>query len=214
MTSLADFLDRLLAEGSAVLRSRPAVTKEDRRKSVERLAAAHADHRLDVAGPALAFDVPAALAAAEAMWLACWFLLQRHEPAEEVEKALVLPPAPVTAAEHLSADLVLRFLPPVLRRARGLDVGDSLTVWLTRLLQQTPLSGVLSDLEEGPSAPVELGGHPGLLLLYAERLADNVRPAWVPAEGPARPYIEMVFAERGLVLPPSGAIPDLKEELS
>jgi hypothetical protein len=151
------------------------------------------------------FDAPAALAAAEGVWLACWFLLQRREPAEEVEKALVLPPAPATAAEHLSADLALRFLPPLVRRARSLDADDVLTIWLTRVLRQAPLSGVRSDLEEGPLAPVVLGGHPGLLLLYAQRLADHVRPAWVPAEGPARPYVEMVFAERGLPLPPPEA---------
>jgi hypothetical protein len=205
MPSLADFLDRLLADGSAVLRARPAASNQDRRKASLRLAAAFAEYRLDIAGPAVPFDAPAALAAAESVWLACWFLLQRREPAEEVEKALVLPPAPTAAAEHLSADLVLRFLPPLLRRARGLDAGDVLTAWLTRLLRQAPLSGVLSDIEEGPLALVELGGHPGLLLLYAERLADNVRPAWIPAEGPARPYVEMVFAERGLPLPAPAA---------
>jgi hypothetical protein len=205
MASLADFLDRLLADGSAVLRSRPAPGGKDRQRAVERLAAAYADHRLDVAGPALPFDAPAALAAAEGVWLACWFLLQRREPEEEVAKSLTLPPAPATAAEHLSADLVLRFLPPLLRRARGLDAGDVLTAWLTRVLRQAPLSGVLADVEEGPLGPVELGGHAGLLLLYAERLAENVRPAWVPAEGPARPYVELVFAERGLPLPAPAA---------
>ncbi len=205
MAPLADFVDRLLTDGSAVLRCRPTAASKDRRQAVERLAAAYADHRLDVAGPALPFDAPAALAAAEGVWQACWFLLQRREPAEEVEKALTLPPPPETAAQHLSADLVLRFAPPLLRRARGLDAGDVLTAWLTRVLRQAPLSGVLSDVEEGPLGPVDLGGHAGLLLLYAERLADNVRPAWVPAEGLARPYIELVFAERALPLPACGA---------
>jgi hypothetical protein len=45
-----------------------------------------------------------------------------------------------------------------------------------------------------------LGGHPGLLLLYAERLAEHLRPEWVP-DGPARPYVELVFTQRGLPVP-------------
>lgn len=145
MAPLADFLERLLADGSAVLRGRLAVDAQDRRKAVERLAAAYSDCRLDVAGPTLPFDAPAALAAAESVWRACWYFLQRQDTDEEVEKALILPPAPVSAAEHLSADLVLRFLPPLLRRARSLDAGDTLTAWLGRVLRQAPLSGVLSD---------------------------------------------------------------------
>jgi hypothetical protein len=201
MAPLAEFLDRLLTDGSAVLRSRPVVRRQDQRAAAARLEAAYAGYRLDVAGPALPFDGPAALAAAEGLWLACWFLLQRGEPPEEVEKALALPAPPATAAEHLSADLVLRFLPSVHRRARAIDPADVLSGWLTRVLRRAPLSGVLSDVEEGPAAPVELGGHPGLLLLYAERLADSVRPAWVPGAGPVRPYVELVFGERGLPLP-------------
>jgi hypothetical protein len=204
MAPLAEFLDRLLTDGSAVVRDRPApVQPPDQRAAAERLAAAYADFRLDVAGPSLPFDAPAALAAAEALWRACWFLLQRGEPPAEVEEALALPEPPVTAAQHLSSDLVLRFLPLVHRRARAIDADDVLSTWLTRLLRQAPLSGVLSDVEEGPAAPVELGGHAGLLLLYAERLADNPRPAWVPEGGPARAHVELIFAERGLPLPVS-----------
>jgi hypothetical protein len=75
-----------------------------------------------------------------------------------------------------------------------------LTRCLAELLRRWPLTGVLADLEDGPLAPVELGGHPGLLLLYAERLAESPRPAWVP-RGPALPFVEMVFAERGLRVP-------------
>ena len=65
----------------------------------------------------------------------------------------------------------------------------------------------LADLEDGPQMPVELGGHPGLLLLYAERLAEHPRPAWVP-RGPALPYVEMGLAERGLRLPALPPIPN------
>jgi hypothetical protein len=202
MARLADFLDRLLTGGAAVLRGPPVPGPRDHALAAARLRAAHADCRLDLAGPPIDFDAPAALAAAEFVWRACWFLVQRGQEEREVERLLALPPAPRTAAEHLSADLTLRFLPAVHRRARQADAADVLTGRLTVFLQQAPLSGVLADLEEGPEAPVELDGHPGLLLLYAERLADRVRPGWVPETDPARAYVELVFAERGLAVPP------------
>src|SRR5205085_1821946 len=84
-----------------------------------------------------------------------------------------------------------RFVPGVYHRARALDPADALAAGLARLLRLWPLSGVLADLEEGPLTPPTLGGHPGLLLLYAERLADHFRPAWLP-EGPAGDYFDLV----------------------
>jgi hypothetical protein len=200
MASLVEFLRGVLNEGVAVLRGPPQADRHERREAIALLAGAFADYRLDVAGPPIPFDADAALAAAEQLWLTCWFLVHIGEPAAEVEKCLRPCPSPVTASQHLSSDLVLRLAPQVYRRARRADPTDVLTKWLEDLLRGHPLAGVLSDIEKGPSAPVRLDDHPGLLLLYAERLAENPRPAWVP-EGPASPYVEMIFAERGLPLP-------------
>jgi hypothetical protein len=200
MSAFREFLSDLLAEGVVRLSSRPVLEPGDRARAAERLAPAFAAYRLDVAGPPVPFDAEAALGAAERLGLACWFLVRRAEPPEELAKCLTLPQPPRSAAEHLSADLVLRFLPQVYRRARALAPDDVLTGWLARLLRQWPLTGVLSEVEEGPETAVEFGGHPGLLLLYAERLAGNLRPAWVPRE-PSLGYVELVFGERGLPVP-------------
>lgn len=200
MASFAGFLHGLLTEGAAVLCGRPHAAGDERAEAESLLAEAFADHRLDIAGPPIAFNAATALSAAERLWFACWFLLRHGETPAEVEKCLGPCTPPVTASQHLSADLVLRFAPQVYRRASRADAADLLTKWLQRLLRTHPLSGVLSDIEEGPLTPVHLEDHPGLLLLYAERLAENPRPAWA-VEGPAAPYIEMVFAERGLTLP-------------
>ena len=56
------------------------------------LAAAYADHCLDLAGPAPPFDPAAAVAAAGRVWSACWFLLHRGDGPDVVERALALPP--------------------------------------------------------------------------------------------------------------------------
>ena len=112
-----------------------------------------------------------ALAAAEWTRRACWFLVSRGEPPGVVDRALGAPPAPRSAAEHLAADLTFRYLPAVHRRARAIDPGDVLALRLVEVLRRWPLSGSASDVEEGPTSPVDFGGHEGLMLLYAERLA-------------------------------------------
>jgi hypothetical protein len=200
MVRFVEFLERLLREGTVVLRARPRVEAGELPRSERFLAAAYEDHCLYVAGPPIDFDPSTALATARHLWFACWFLLHRSDPPDEIEKCLPPLSPPASAAQHLSADLFLRFAPQVHRRAKNLDPADVLTKKLEQLLRSHPLSGVLADIEEGPLAPVRLDDHAGLQLLYAERLAEKLRPAWVP-EGPAFAYVEMVFAERGLPIP-------------
>jgi hypothetical protein len=201
MSSLASFVEELLTSGRVVLDGAPAVPAADRLPALRRLERAHLDRCLDLAGPELAFDGELALTAATVVWRACWFLVSHREPDAAVAQALALPAGTPTPGQHLSADLTLRYLPQVWRRAASQDAADVLTCCLARVLREWPLSGVLADLPEGPLTPLDFGGHPGLLLLYAERLADNPLPAWVPGTGPGRPWIELVFAERGLELP-------------
>src|SRR5438270_4560145 len=142
MASFVEFLRTLWPDGRDVLRQRPAVEAAERAEARVLLADAYDDYRLDVARPPLPFDAATALGTAERLWLACWFLVRRDEPPEAVERALAPPPPPASAAHHLSADLVLRFLPQVHRRARALDAVDGLTRRLTEWLQDWPLSGV------------------------------------------------------------------------
>ena len=47
-----------------------------------------------------------------------------------------------------------------------------------------------------PLAPVEFASHPGLRLLYAERLAQHEKPGWFPA-GPAMESVELVWQQLG-----------------
>jgi hypothetical protein len=197
MPAFASFVRVLLEQGSARLREPPRLDPAERDAVLMALREAFRDHLLDVAGPPLTFAPAIALRAAEWTAWACWFLVHRDEANPVVESTLpVFAPGP-DAAEHASADVVLRLLPALHRRARAISPRDPLTVRLQELLRRWPLSGVLADLDEPPLTPVELGGHPGLLLLYAERLAKNPRPAW-RVEGPAKEYIDLVFSERGL----------------
>jgi hypothetical protein len=164
------------------------------------LAPAFADYRLDVAGPPIDFDPVTAASAANALCWACWFLVSHREADADVEREVSMPVRPATAAQHLSADLLFRYLPQVHRRARAVAADDVLTLCLARLLRNWPLSGVLSDVIDGPDEPPDLAGHLGLQLLYAERLARTEKPAWAPAAS-ARGHVELVYGRLGRPLP-------------
>jgi hypothetical protein len=194
MDSFRDWLARVLADGDSVQDGPPALPA-DRAPLLADLRAAFERHALEVAGPPLPFDPDAALAGAVALARACWLLVAGEGEPPAMKSA------PQTPAAHLSADVCLRFLPAVLRRARARHAEGEPAASLDRLLRAWPLSGVLADLDGEPAAPPDFGGHPGLQLLYAERLVATGRPGWVPADGPTREWAERVFAERGRLLP-------------
>src|SRR5262245_22559445 len=198
---MADFvawLARVLAEGDSVLDAAPSLSAQDRPAVLEALRTAYEQHALDVAGPPIAFDPAAAVGAALVLARACWLLVGDDEAGGD---SLTVGAEPSSPSAHLSADVTLRFLPSVYRRARLANADGALAIELARLLREWPLSGVLADLDGAPSTPPEFGGHPGLQLLYAERLVGVARPGWVPRDGPAREWVECVYQERGKPVP-------------
>jgi hypothetical protein len=194
--SLSSFLLHLLEEGSVILREYPAVRAGEHAEAAQKMEPIYANFRLNVAGPLLPFDAAIALKAAECYRSACWFLLDRQAEASVVEAAIAMPTPNANAAQHLSVDLIFRFLPPLLKRARAIDPDDVLTRSLTRLCRQWPLSGVLADVADAPLTSLNFEGHPGLQLLYAERLADHPRAEWTPA-AKSLEYLNLVLSERG-----------------
>jgi hypothetical protein len=196
MSLFSEFLSELLYEGRVHLKERAFLSASNRPEVQGVLTRAFADYQLDVAGPCLPFAPATALAAAELVADACWFLVNHDKPEVELEKRLVMSGPPRSASEHLSADLLLRFLAQIHRRARRVNPADALTNSLAAVLRQWPLAGVLSDVEEPPLTPLDFEGHRGLLLLYAERLAQNNKHAWIP-EGPGLEYVQMVWTTLG-----------------
>ena len=200
MTAFHEFLTQLLDQGKVVFRSAKAPHDRPSARAVAILAEAFETTCLSLAGPEVAFDPVAACAAAELVRQASWAIVCHDDRVADLEKRLRMPAlsAPATPSQHLSADLMLRYLPQVLRRARGLDPSDPLVDLLAKILRRWPLSGVLSDVVEGPLVPLDFGGHSGLSLLYAERLIGNDRPSWRP-ERPGKPweYYELVLQEHG-----------------
>lgn len=193
MAAFSRFLAELLREGKVVFRAGEIPRDRPTDRDVSVLAEAFATFALDVAGPPIPFDARTACEAAEVVRQACWALVDREERPEDLRRRIRMTAAPTSPAQHLSADLLLRYLPQVLKRARGLDPTDPLIENLGEILRQWPLSGALSDIEEGPLTSIEFGGHPGLLLLYAERVDERDRPGWRPTPAcAAYDYYELV----------------------
>jgi hypothetical protein len=196
MSTFADFLQQAF-QGRVRLRERLVLSPSEWPAVEKLLADVHARRVLDLAGPTPRLEMEWALAGARVLADACWFLLTRDEPPEAVEGALQMP-VPASASQHLSADHCLRYLPAVHARAAALCPDDVLTRTLSDILRKCPLSGVLARISAEPTTPLNFEGHPGLQMLYAERLANHPRPLWVPQEGEARQWAERVWAERGL----------------
>jgi MoxR-vWA-beta-propeller ternary system domain bpX4 len=192
MAVLTPFLRDALHEGRLLLREPLPARPEP--EAALLLGEAYRRHALTVAGPAIPFDAGAALAAGTLLYRAAWYLLNANEPIEAA--ALTMPAEPRAAAQHLSADLCLRLVPALHRRARALRPGDELAGRLADVLRRWPLSGVQSDVDDGPLTPPDFAGHAGLRLLYAERLARHEKPAWFPA-GPAGEAVELVWQTLG-----------------
>lgn len=198
MSDFADWLARVLSDGESVQDAPPDLPAVGRPAALDVLRAAFDRHALDVAGPPVPFDPDAATRAALTLARACWRLVAADDP-----RPVPLDPGPEprTPAAHLSADVCLRLLPTVRRRAALRGPDDPLVQELDRVIRAWPLSGVRCDLDGRPTTPPDFAGHPGLCQLYAERLARTPRPGWVPPAGPARDWVERLFADRRLPLP-------------
>jgi hypothetical protein len=188
---LSEFLLNLFDSGDVVFQSAPESPTAEPEHAVNVLRKAFAGYRLEVAGPLIEFDPAAALQAVEFLRWACWLVVHRDTPQEEVEARLAVPKQPNTASAHLSIDLAFRYLAQLHRRARALAPEDVLTKRIVEALRTHPLSGVLADVEEPPTTPLDFAGHAGLQLLYAERFVAHPRDAWRP-DGRIAELIELI----------------------
>lgn len=196
LTIFSSWLSRVLSEGISDQAAAPAFTASDDEQALASLRTAFDRCALDVAGPELAFQPLIGLPAAKFLANASWAYVAH---AEEVELAWKVEPQ--TPSDHLSADVVWRFLPTLLRRAKLRNAESPLVQSLKTVLCRWPLSGVLADLEEAPTGELDFGDHRGLRMLYAERLVRFPRAKWVPTEEEGREWVEAVFLQQNKPLP-------------
>jgi len=193
--ALRDWLERVLIHGESVQTEAPVFHSDP--VILPLLESAYLRHAANVAGVRLPFQKNVAQDAARVLAEACW----AQSSASEFTPTPPWQREPASAAEHLTADLLYRFLPGVLKRAKARDRESALCVFLEELLCKWPLSGVLADLDGAPALPPDFDGHAGLQMLYAERLLANPRAGWVPRAGTAYEWVERVFQDSGKPIP-------------
>lgn len=201
MSSTHCVLEQMLRRGEVILHVRPALSEAELPAIVDFLRSAYEEHRLTIAGPLLPFDSKAALAGAMFLLQSCWLLVSNNESAADIEKAVELPLNPNCPEAHLSADLCLRLLTTVYLRVRMRPPEDALHRGIVGVLRRWPLSGVRSGVADPPLGDTEFHNHPGLQLLYAERLSAALRPSWIPRAGRTREVVELVLQQQGKTLP-------------
>ena len=197
MAAFTDWLTGVLGEGHSTQTAAPTVSANEQPAVEALLRKAYESLRREVADPPIAYEPALALRCARLVAGACWHLTALT-PDRPLPGNLGVP---ATACDHLTGDLLLRYLVSVRRRASLRGPTDPLAMWCEGILRAWPLSGVSMGCREGPTTPLTFDAHPGLMMLYAERLASHPEPAWVPPPGLLTEYVERAFAEAGRVVP-------------
>jgi hypothetical protein len=119
-------------------------------------------------------DVPdfapeAALWAAKILFISAQLLLYRQNQPKELSSLLPDYPGRIGAAEHLSADLCLRFLPDLLEQLKVIEPTDPLIDLLERILSVWHYSGIRQDAAAADDYSVILE-NTTLKKLYVDRI--------------------------------------------
>lgn len=168
--TLAEFIEEIWTAGTCTVRPTPMpAEQENELAALALLQRAYADDAVHQPAPVPAFEAEAALWAARYLYRAVQLTVVRELDDTAVRVWLRQFPGPATPEAHYSVDLLLRHLPDLLRLCQGLAPADALVQHLQATLQYWPLSAVGAKLSELPD-PAPILAHPGLRLLYADRL--------------------------------------------
>ncbi|MBO2010275.1 hypothetical protein [Hymenobacter negativus] len=181
---LSGFLDDLLNTGAVTLGGQPVPFEPADQAAAEvRLRARHAEDALEMPYVAPAFNAPAALWAVEYLYHTVQLTLLRELDETVVAQCLADFPGETTPEAIYSVDLTFRYLPDLLRLAKGLAPGDALVARLLVTARQWPFSFVGTPPDAAEAEAVLLA-HPALRQAYIDRIIGL--QDWVRA---ARPHL-------------------------
>ena len=167
---LADFLRDLLERGKVTVAGRIGSFADDDLRAAETLLRHYYEEDvLDMPGTAPAFLPEAALWGARYFYHAVQLAVLRDLGEEVVRGYLQDYPGPRTPEAVYSVDLTFRYLPDLLRLARGLAPDDVLVAALQRTALDWPFSSVGGETA-GDVAPGVILAHPSLRTAYVDRI--------------------------------------------
>lgn len=129
-----------------------------------------------------AFDEQAALWAAKTVYTAAQLMLYRENKSDELDQLLPACQRNIDAGAILSADICLRFLPPMLVQLKMIDAEDRLIAILEKQLHLWHYSGVNYSLNPNQLSFEVIASNPCLNQLYANRVIKHkkIKLAEVP----------------------------------
>jgi len=177
------FLETLFLDGRGRVGASDAASQGDLREGLDWLAEFERDYRGHLPGQPPGLEPRSLGWSVAQFYRAAQCLVHRHLGDEVLARDLATsPPAPITASSVYSVDLTFRFLPDLLRLARGASEQDPLGDRIVEWGSAWPLSSVGMTLPRtGPLEPNSLEpilGHPCLAALYRDRViaaADRSR---------------------------------------
>ena len=192
------FLETLSLDGRARVGGADPASEGDLREGLDWLAGFEREYRCHLPGRPPGLDSAALRWSVSAFYRAAQCLVHRHLGEEVVTRDLAVPaPTPATSSSVYSVDLTFRFLPDLLRLARGASESDPLVTRIVEWGCDWPLSSVGMTLPRlGPTEPILADRC--LAALYRDRIlaaADRSRlespevPLLIDEAGGAHPEL-------------------------
>jgi hypothetical protein len=173
-SAVPDFVRRLAEQGCVRVSPHSIIVELDQ-NTEQAIRDLDRATRAEMPGTAPTLDPPAAFWGLGLLENACRFLAFREIEAKEISETLSKPISqPMSPSVVYSVDLFLRFLPDVLRLARGLGQDDPLVDRLLAIARQWPLSsvGISGVAVDDPHVQIILGDA-SLRQLYVDRIMER-----------------------------------------
>jgi len=146
------------------------INPEHERKVISFLTVEYEYEKLNFPFEAPPFDEQAAFWSAKTFYLASQLLLYRQHKPKELPKLIQDYDREISASAILSADLILRFMPPLIQQLKLRDVEDKLINILEKILTKWHFSGINYELAGENLNFTPILNNPCLLQLYCNRI--------------------------------------------
>lgn len=157
-------------EEMVIFTKQQAIYGSEIKQAVAFLQSEFEAERLDWMDDSLPFDAEAALWSAKIVYYTAQLLLVREGSAKDLPALFPAFSGAVKVSAQLTADLLLRFLPALIKQLKLIDTGDPLIVILEEILKTFHYSAIGYDIEIPSENITAQFANPVFKKLYLERI--------------------------------------------